>query len=109
MSAGYGIEVDVQPSSDGSAMVFHDDTLDRMTDAVGPVRFLDAEALSAIRLLDSSDTIPTLQEILDVIDGQVPLVIEIKDQSGAFGQTDGILEAAVARDILHYAGPITVM
>jgi len=109
VQAGYGIEIDVQLSSDGVAMVFHDDTLDRMTATTGPVRSRTAQELSDLRLVGSEDTIPTLAEVLGIIDGQMALVIEIKDQSGGLAPGDDALERAVAADIAGYAGPVAVM
>ncbi len=105
VDAGYGIEIDLQLSSDGQAMVFHDDNLDRLTDEVGPVAARDAAALSAIRLKDAEDGIPTLAEVLDIVAGKVPLLIEVKDQP----PFDGRLEAATARALEGYVGPVAVM
>ncbi|MGL4311854.1 MAG: glycerophosphodiester phosphodiesterase family protein [Paracoccaceae bacterium] len=109
VSAGYGIEIDVQPSADGVAMVFHDYDLGRLTDARGPVARRTAAELSAVRLKDAADGIPTLVDILALVAGRVPLLIEIKDQDGALGPGIGALEAAVARDLTGYAGPVAVM
>jgi glycerophosphoryl diester phosphodiesterase len=109
VQAGYGIEVDVQLSADGVAMVFHDDTLDRLTASHGPVRGRTAQELRDIRLTRCDDTIPTLAEALDLIAGQVPVVIEIKDQSGGLGIGDDTLERSVATDLAQYAGPAAVM
>ena len=61
IDAGYGIELDVQRSADGRAMVFHDDTLDRLTDRSGLVASLTAADLGRTLLCDSDDHIPTLQ------------------------------------------------
>ncbi len=107
--AGYGIEIDVQPSSDGQAMVFHDEELDRLTDDSGPIRNRSAAELGGIALKNGGGTIPTLKEVLQAIDGQVPLLIEIKDQTGQMARSDGTLETAVARDLGGYAGPVAVM
>lgn len=109
VAAGYGIEIDVQGSADGVAMVFHDDTLDRLTGETGPVRARDAAALRAILLTDADESIPMLAEVLDIVAGQVPLLVEIKDQSGALGPVDGALERAVAADLAGYEGPVAVM
>lgn len=109
MAAGYGIEIDVQMSRDGAAMVFHDYALDRLTAAKGPVRLVGADALSAIPLAGGDEGIPTLPEVLDLIAGQVPLVIEIKDQDGGMGPDVGPLESAVARAVQGYSGPLAVM
>ena len=85
IAAGYGIEIDLQASADGVAMVFHDDDLGRLTGATGPVRARTAAELGAIRLTDAEDGIPTLAEVLEIVAGRVPLLIEIKDQSGEMG------------------------
>lgn len=107
--AGYGIEIDLQLSSDGVAMVFHDEDLDRLTDETGPVNARSAVELSRIRLKDGTDTIPTLAEVLALIGGRVPLLIEIKDQSRCMGSTDGRLEAATAAALEGYCGDVAVM
>ncbi len=109
VQAGYGIEIDVQLSSDGVAMVFHDDTLDRLTGVTGPVRARSAADLVELTLTGSEDQIAPLSDVLALIDGAVPLVVEIKDQSGGLGEADTALEEAVARDLDHYAGPVAVM
>ena len=109
LAAGYAIETDVQCSSDGQAMVFHDERLDRLTDATGLVRDHSAADLGRIALRNSDETIPTLTEILDLVAGQTPLLIEIKDQTDAMADTDGRLESAVARALINYPGPVAVM
>jgi len=106
---GYGIEIDVQMSSDGVAMVFHDDDLDRLTDATGPVRAHSAAGLAGIPLKGTGEGIPSLAEVLTQVAGRVPLLIEIKDQEGQMGETDGILETAIARDLAGYDGPVALM
>ena len=75
---GQGIELDVQASGDGEAMVFHDDRLDRLTSRKGPIRALSATELGSILLRGSKEGIPTLSEILDLVAGRVPLLIEVK-------------------------------
>ena len=107
--AGYAIEIDVQLSADGVAMVFHDDDLARLTGEPGAVRSRTAAELGQLRLTGSDDTIPTLADMLSLIDGAVPLVIEIKDQTGCFGPGDDTLERAVAADVKGYPGPVAVM
>ncbi|SHI60903.1 Glycerophosphoryl diester phosphodiesterase [Palleronia salina] len=79
--AGYGIELDVQISADGVPVVFHDHTLDRVTDRTGPVNALTAETLGKTRLAGSDDTILTLEQVLDRLGNRTPVVVEIKDQS----------------------------
>ncbi|MCB1338594.1 MAG: phosphodiesterase [Maritimibacter sp.] len=109
VAAGYGIEIDVQPSADAVAMVYHDDTLDRLTGAEGPVAARTAAELGAITLAGGDAGIPTLAEVLDAVAGRVALLIEIKDQDGAMGPGVGGLERAVARALEGYGGPVAVM
>lgn len=106
---GYGIELDVQLSADGQAMVFHDYALDRLTEAKGPVRLLSAADLGEITLKGGSDKIPTLQAVLDQIAGRVPVLVEIKDQDGGMGDDLGPLEEATAKILNAYGGEVAVM
>jgi glycerophosphoryl diester phosphodiesterase len=109
VAAGYGIEIDVQLSADGQAMVFHDEELDRLTFEHGPLKARTAAELGRIGLRDAQDGIPTLPEVLALIGGRVPLLIEIKDQTLTMSETDGRLEAATAAALKAYAGPVAVM
>lgn len=109
IARNYGIEIDLQLSSDGQAMVFHDDALDRLTDATGPVRDRSAASLADIPLKGGAEGIPTLREVLSLVGGQVPLLIEFKDQDGNMGPDIGTLEAAAAADLAGYEGPVAVM
>ncbi|KAA9007109.1 glycerophosphodiester phosphodiesterase family protein [Histidinibacterium aquaticum] len=111
IDAGYGIEIDVQLSADGEAMVFHDYGLERLTGAEGPVARRSAAELGALTLAGSAPRqgIPTLTEILELVAGRVPVLVEIKDQDGALGPKVGPLEKAVARALSRYPGPVAVM
>ena len=109
LDAGYGIEIDVQLTSDGHAMVFHDDLLNRLTGEVGPVRDRTRAELEAIALIDDGGTIPSLELVLDMIAGQVPVVIEIKDQDGAMGPNVGPLEQATCAALKNYKGDVALM
>ena len=109
MDAGYGIELDLQPSQDGVAMVFHDDDLDRLTAATGPVRARHAAELSALPLTGDPGTIPRFAEVLALVAGAVPLLVEIKSQPGdPRTATLPLVEAALA-DLAGYAGPLALM
>ena len=108
-AAGYGIEIDLQLSRDGQAMVFHDYDLKRLTGQPGPIRQRDAAELQAITLSGGATGIPTFAEVLDLVAGRVPLLIEIKDQDGAMGPNVGPLEQAVAAALAGYDGPAAVM
>lgn len=109
VAAGYGIEIDLQLSRDGVAMVFHDETLDRLTPAQGWLRDRSAAELAVLTLIGGDEGIPTLAEVLAIIAGRVPLLIEVKDQTLNMSPTDGRLEAATAADLAGYAGPVAVM
>lgn len=106
---GYGIEIDVQLSSDHVAMVFHDYSLDRLTETDGPVAVHSAVQLGTVRLSGGDEGIPTLTEVLELVAGQVPLLIEIKDQDGAMGPNVGPLERATVEDLQGYQGPVALM
>jgi glycerophosphoryl diester phosphodiesterase len=109
IAAGYGIELDVQLTADGQAMVFHDNTLDRMTTSTGAILVRTATELGKIKLRGSDDLIPTLPQVLALVAGKVPVLIEIKDQLDTMQDTSGRLEAAVARALSIYHGPVAVM
>lgn len=76
--AGYGIELDVQLSKDGTVMVFHDDALMRVCGQKGRVRSFTAAQLNKIRLCGTNQTIPSLQQVLDHLQGKAALVVELK-------------------------------
>ena len=80
VAGGYGIELDVQPSADGTPVVFHDAVLDRLTDETGDVRNYSAAELEALRLRGTDDRILPLARILDLIDGRAPVLIEMKSR-----------------------------
>ncbi|QFG36651.1 glycerophosphoryl diester phosphodiesterase [Paracoccus pantotrophus] len=109
IAAGYGIECDIQRAADGTALVFHDDDLPRLTGAEGLVSALGIDALSMLRIMGTEEHIPTLSELLDEVAGRVPLLIEIKDQSLRVSAEVGDLQAEVARLLSGYDGPVAVM
>jgi len=104
VAAGYAIECDVQPTRDGDLVVFHDDTLERLTASAGHVRDLDARVLTTIPLRDSSETIPLFDDFLTSIAGRTPLVVELKSHF------DGDMAAArrVAERLAAYRGPAVI-
>ncbi len=103
---GLGIECDVQRSSDGQAMVFHDWDLARLTGQTGQVIDLSAAQLGKIALEGADDTIPTLRQVLDLVGGHVPLLIEIKSRDGLHVVP---LCLAVRRVLEGYRGHVAVM
>lgn len=108
IARGMGIECDIQRSSDGQAMVFHDHELDRLTAESGPVSQYNAETLGQIPLKGSTETIPTLRQVLEQVDGQVPLLIEIKSRRGDNRRLASTC-LAVRRVLEGYTGPHAVM
>lgn len=100
---GFGIELDVQLSRDGEAMVFHDYELDRLTGETGAVAARTAAELKAIRLSRCDEALPTLAEALAII-GRAPLLIEVKSSPRV-----ARLCAAVARALSDHEGPVGVM
>ena len=89
---GFGIELDVRLSKDGELVVFHDATLDRVVRREGRVIDFTAEELAGMSLSGTADGIPTLRQVLDLIDGAVPLLIEIKMGSGESGIAEKLIE-----------------
>lgn len=106
---GYGIEIDLQLTRDNKALVFHDYELSRLTRERGAVRQRMASDLTSIALTGGKAGPPLLAEVLETVQGRVPLLIELKDQDGALGDNVGPLEAAVADQLAGYDGPVAVM
>ncbi|MEM1130068.1 MAG: glycerophosphodiester phosphodiesterase family protein [Pseudomonadota bacterium] len=100
IARGYAIECDIQGAADGTPMVFHDRALDRMTGIDGAIDTLDAPALQALRMAGTRQTIPTLDAALAVVDGRVPLLIEIKPDARCVPLTE-----TVAQRLARYPGP----
>lgn len=95
-NAGYGIELDVRLSRDRHVMVFHDDTLKRMCGVDRRVEELTCAELQSLKLAGSDQTIPTLAQVLSLIGGRVPLLIELKgsgrDESPLCKRVSGLLD-----------------
>lgn len=105
IALGHGIECDVQSASGGEAFVFHDDRLDRLTAETGPVADLTATSLDALRLSGTWETIPRLDEMLTMVAGRVPILIEVKAKRDQIGP----LCLSVRRALEGYRGPAAVM
>lgn len=104
-AGGYGIELDVQISADGEAMVFHDYSLARMTGTEGKLRDHSAADLKALKLKGTDETIPTLAEALVEIGHRCLVHIELKTP---FGEV-GALEKRVSEVLLDHNGPICII
>jgi glycerophosphoryl diester phosphodiesterase len=109
MEKGYGIEIDLQLSADGVPMVFHDDYLMRLTGQDGAVRERTAEELGRLTLRHGDEGVPTFAEVLELVGGRVPLLVEVKDQTHVLGPVEAVLEEAAARALRHYHGPVALM
>ncbi len=104
MARGYAMECDLRLSRDGKVFVFHDDALDRLTHEQGLVRQRDAAELERIFFRDSLQRILPLQSLLAAVEGEIPLILELKsDFSGEVA-----LAEAVAAELSDYAGPAAI-
>jgi glycerophosphoryl diester phosphodiesterase len=104
IAGNFAIECDVQDSADGEAVVFHDHTLERLTDQHGPVRARTAAELTGLSIAATADRIVTLQTFLDRVNGRVPVIVEIKSRfDGDLGLTRRVAEIASG-----YGGPVAL-
>ncbi|MDO9430246.1 MAG: glycerophosphodiester phosphodiesterase family protein [Phenylobacterium sp.] len=103
--AGYGVELDVQLSADGEAVVFHDNHLKRMTGAEGKIRDYSAADLAQMRLAGTDEYVPTLLETLAVIGRRAMVHVELKTPYGEVGP----LEQRVHEVLMDHVGPTCVI
>jgi len=105
IAGGFAIETDLQLSSDGEAMVFHDDTLARLTERGDDIRTLSAAELKTVRYKATADRMITLGELCEMTNGRVPLVVEIKSRFDG----DRRLIRRIAEIVRAYQGPLALM
>jgi glycerophosphoryl diester phosphodiesterase len=105
IAGNYAIECDLQNTADGEAVVFHDDTLDRLTNESGRTDTRSTKALQRIAIRGSGDRMQTLGELLDQVSGKVPLVIELKSH----WDNDVTLAARALQVLETYTGPYALM
>lgn len=103
VEAGFGIELDVRLSSDGELVVFHDDTLTRVAKIDGRVDAFTADELANMSLSDTGEGVPRFADVLSMVDGRVPLLVEIKEDAGKYAVSD-----AVAEIMKDYSGPYII-
>lgn len=96
VDAGYGIELDVQLTTDDQLVVFHDETLERMCGDPRKLHELSYAELQQFRLMETEERIPLFRDVLKRIDGKVPLIVEIKSE-GRYPRTTE-LTCAMLRD-----------
>jgi glycerophosphoryl diester phosphodiesterase len=105
MAHGYAIECDLQITRDGEAVVFHDESLERLTTAQGLVKDMTAAEMGQLTLCGSTDRVQTLQALLRQVNGKVPLVIELKSHWDG----DERLAARALAALEDYSGPYCLM
>ena len=103
---GLGIEIDVRPCADGHPVIFHDETLERLTGTTGRVDTYPIDTLSRLTILDSDETIATLQELLAEWPRTLPILVELKID----GHTDPVTFARrVAAQLGNFPGQAAAM
>lgn len=105
VEANYAIEVDLQVTADGEAMVHHDDALGRLTEGRKPLAELTAVDLKRVAYKATSDRMMTLGDLCDLVSGRVALILELKSR------LDGDLRVVkrTAEVLMEYAGPVAAM
>lgn len=105
IAGNFSIEVDIQLSADGEAMVHHDDALGRLNEGGDKLTALTAAQLKQVPFNDTADRMMTLGELCDLTAGRVALVIEIKSHFDG----DQKLVARVVEVLKSYRGPAVAM
>jgi glycerophosphoryl diester phosphodiesterase len=103
VDAGFGVELDVRLSKDGVLVVFHDDDLKRVCSDDRRVADVCAKELSEMSLSGTADGVPTFEQVLKLVGGRVPLLVEIKENPG-----DGGVSEMTARMLSEYSGDYIV-
>ena len=99
----YAIEIDLQLTKDNKVIVFHDDTLDRMTTESGKLSDKTFDEIKNLTLKNSKEKIPTFEEFLSFVDGRVPVLIEIKDHKNI-----GVAEEKITQLLAKYKGQFAI-
>jgi glycerophosphoryl diester phosphodiesterase len=105
IAGGFSIEVDIQLSADGEAMVHHDDSLGRLTDGAGALLEMTAAQLRAVPFKDTPERMMSVGDLCDLVGGRTPLVIELKSHFDG----DRKLASRLAQVIASYRGPVAAM
>jgi glycerophosphoryl diester phosphodiesterase len=101
----FGIEVDVQLSADGEAMVHHDDALGRLTEGSGALATMNAAELKQVVFKNTPERMMTLPDLCTLVGGWVPLIIEVKSHFDG----DRRLVTRIAEVLATYRGPVAAM
>lgn len=108
----YGIELDVHVTKDNIPVVFHDETLKRVCGLDEKIEKFKFEDIKDMRLFDTDEPIPTLQEILELVDGKVPLLVEIKNETRSLEKLKHIsklLEAYKGKYVIESFNPLVLI
>ncbi len=105
ISGNFGIECDIQLTADGEAMVHHDDVLGRLTEGSGALLEKTAAELKAVKFKDTSERMMSLGDLCALVNGRVPLVIEVKSHFDG----DRKLVKRMAEVLASYSGPAVGM
>jgi glycerophosphoryl diester phosphodiesterase len=105
IAGNFGIECDIQLTADGEAMVHHDDALGRLTEGSGALLQMTAAELKAVKFKDTSERMMSLGDLCALINGRVPLVIEVKSHFDG----DRKLVRRMAQVLASYSGPAVGM
>jgi glycerophosphoryl diester phosphodiesterase len=103
---GYGIECDVRPAADGLPIVFHDETLNRLIEGRGPVANVTGRQLKSLRHRTGGTAILTFAELLELVAGRVPLLVEIKSE---WNPPQKAFLGKIGAAASGYQGPIALM
>lgn len=106
IAANYGIECDVRPIKGSVPVVFHDETLNRLIKGRGPLSGVKEKELKSLHYRVGGSTILTLSDLIDLVAGRVPLLIEIKSE---WQPPDQDFLANIASLVSGYRGPIALM
>jgi glycerophosphoryl diester phosphodiesterase len=102
---GNGVEIDIQASFDGHAMVFHDETLERLTELDGPINAYGSIKLRDTKIIGTEQTIPALEQVLDHIGGRIAILLNANRPEGEIHP----LCFGIRRALEGYRGPVGVM
>ncbi|HEX5508962.1 MAG TPA: glycerophosphodiester phosphodiesterase family protein [Pseudolabrys sp.] len=102
---GYGIELDLQITADGEAVVHHDDELGRLTEGSGRIADMTVAALKAVPFKATGDRLITLRELCALVAGRAVMALELKSRFDG----DLRLAAHAAQVLSAYSGPVAVM
>jgi glycerophosphoryl diester phosphodiesterase len=105
VSGNFGIECDIQLTADGEAMVHHDDALGRLTEGSGALLGMTSGQLRAVKFKDTSERMMSLGDLCALVDGRVPLVIEVKSHFDG----DRKLVRRMSKVLASYSGPVAGM